>query len=204
MDKEKRTGKSVMAAKAAKPSTATIGKKKDQKILRHGKSVQYGNYVVQLYRKALWDDGKVIDLDYLVVRAVGDHFTAEIFEHSEMFHYLSGLINDDKEGQYAPYITMLCRNIHFVSTSADGYFHNVVSLASSVSIEPRILKEGFEVGENVSNTKFMEALKDIREKWITKREEELALMEEKEAEYTDEEARADAAADICEEEMKKK
>lgn len=205
MDKEKnnKTGKVAGMAKAAAPGRAVNGKKSDVR-LRYNKVVEYGNYTLQLYRKAVWDNEKnrVIDLDYIAVRAAGEHFLAEIYEHCDMFHYLKELVNDDKTGEFTPYIVMLCRNIHFVSTSADSYFHNVVSLASSVSIEPRILKEGFEISENVSNAKFMDALKSIREKWIAKREEELAAMKEASDEYSGEDERADAAAEVAEEELR--
>lgn len=205
MDKEKKNKavKAVGMAKAAAPGKVVNGKKSDVR-LRYNKAVEYGNYTLQLYRKAVWDNekGRVIDLDYIAVRAAGEHFVAEIYEHCDMFHYLKELVNEDKTGEFTPYIVMLCRNIHFVSTSADSYFHNVVSLASSVSIEPLILKEGFEMSENVSNVKFMEALKSIREKWIAKRAEELAAMKEASDGYSEEDARADAAAEVAEEELR--
>ena len=64
---------------------------KNQKRLRYNNCVHIGNFKLQLYQKAVWDGqkGTVLNLQYIIVQPVNEHFSVEIYEHSSMFHYLS-------------------------------------------------------------------------------------------------------------------
>ena len=172
------------------------------KRLRYNQCIHIGNFKLQLYKKAVWDGqkGTVLDLQYILVQPVNEHFSVEIYEHSSMFHYLSDLINDDNVNGYDKYVEMLCRNILFVSTSADSYFHNTVSLFESVSLCPLLLKEGYAISKEASNAKVKEAITEVCRKWLETYEKEIEEEKKKSEEYSEEDAKADAAADICEEE----
>lgn len=178
---------------------------KNQKRLRYNNCVHIGNFKLQLYQKAVWDGqkGTVLNLQYILVQPVNEHFSVEIYEHSSMFHYLSDLINDENVNGYDKYVEMLCRNILFVSTSPDSYFHNIVSLFESVSLCPLLLKEGYAISEQASNTRIKEAITEVCRKWLESYEKEVEEEKKKSEEYSEEDAKADAAADTCEEEAAK-
>ena len=61
---------------------------KNQKRLRYNNCVHIGNFKLQLYQKAVWDEqkGTVLNLQYIIVQPVNEHFSVEIYEHSSMFH----------------------------------------------------------------------------------------------------------------------
>lgn len=179
--------------------------KKENKRLRCNHCVNIGNFKFQLYQKAVWDREKatVVNLQYILIMPVNEHFSVEIYEHSGMFHYLTELINDNDANGYDKYVEMISRNILFTSTSPDSFFHNIVSLFESVSICPLLLKEGFEVTEGASNAKFKEAITKVCRNWLETYENEIKEEMKKSEEYSEEDAKADAAADICEEEMSK-
>ena len=179
--------------------------KKEEKRLRYNNCINIGNFKLQLYQKAVWDGekGQVINLEYIMISPVNEHFSVEIYEHSDMFHYLKELVNDNNENGYDKYVELLCRNILFTSTSADSYFHNIISLFESVSMCPLLLKEGYEMSKNATNAKVKETITEICRKWLANYEKELELAGKKSDEYSEEDARADAAAEIAEEEAKK-
>ena len=178
---------------------------KNQKRLRYNNCVHIGNFKLQLYQKAVWDEqkGTVLNLQYIIVQPVNEHFSVEIYEHSSMFHYLKELINDDNVNGFDKYVEMLCRNILFVSTSVDSYFHNIVSLFESVSLCPLLLKEGYAISKEASNAKIKEAITEVCRKWLESYEKEVEEEKKKSEEYSEEDAKADAAADTCEEEAAK-
>ena len=178
--------------------------KKEEKRLRYNKSIEIGNFKLCLYRKAVWDNQKrdACNIDYISIQPVNEHFEVLIYEHSDMFHYIKELVNDNNENGYK-YVELLCRNILFTSTSADSYFHNIIALFESVSICPLLLKEGYEVSKNASNAKVKEAITEICRKWLANYEKELEETKHKSDDYSEEDARADAAAEIAEEEAQK-
>ena len=178
---------------------------KNQKRLRYNNCVHIGNFKLQLYQKAVWvgQKGTVLNLQYIIVQPVNEHFSVEIYEHSSMFHYLKELINDDNVNGFDKYVEMLCRNILFVSTSTDSYFHNIVSLFESVSLCPLLLKEGYTISKEASNAKIKEAITEVCRKWLETYEKEIEEEKKKSEEYSEEDAKADAAADTCEEEAAK-
>ena len=179
--------------------------KKEEKRLRYNKSIEIGNFKLCLYRKAVWDNQKrdACNIDYISIQPVNEHFEVLIYEHSDMFHYIKELVNDNNENGYDKYVELLCRNILFTSTSADSYFHNIIALFESVSICPLLLKEGYEVSKNASNAKVKEAITEICRKWLVNYEKELEETKHKSDDYYEEDARADAAAEIAEEEAQK-
>lgn len=179
--------------------------KKEEKRLRYNKSIEIGNFKLCLYRKAVWDNQKrdAYNIDYISIQPVNEHFETLIYEHSDMFHYIKELVNDNNENGYDKYVELLCRNILFTSTSADSYFHNIIALFESVSICPLLLKEGYEVSKNASSAKVKEAITEICRKWLANYEKELEETKQKSDDYSEEDARADAAAEIAEEEAQK-
>ena len=173
--------------------------------LRYNQCIHIGNFKLQLYKKAVWDGqkGTVLDLQYILVQPVNEHFSVEIYEHSDMFHLLSDFINDDNANGFDAYVEMICRNILLAGTSADTYYHTIVSLFGSVSICPLLLKEGFEISKEANNAKIKEAITEVCRKWLETYEKEIEEEKKKSEEYSEEDAKADAAADICEEEAAK-
>ena len=173
------------------------------KKIKPGDKFRFGDYTVSMFRRPVIDDMehvKVRELEYFLVQMVDEHLRIEIPETSPSFQYIRHLIEEDED--YEQFIVMMLSNMVFVVNNTDCFFHNAVKLVEVLQYDPLLLEKGYK-NSKVSNEGFMEMATRLRDKWLEAYKVELKHFGEKSDNYTDEDAREDAAADTAEEDLNK-